>query len=367
MSTRQILIVIAGVVFSFTAALTAGCNPLDLFGSTSDSGGTSTGTSEGAAGGGSLSSSTVLASSSLAGGGEAAQAAPAVSDTTEGLRITPTNVTGKVLSLLFPIDDKLDEGVVVFGNYRPDIAPADSELQDFDMAAQLAVGGMVNLKPDFGGGPSSAMILLFGYLDITFDLNGQTRTVRVALASVEGMQRGDVLLWFEDASGTGGAFRWYDLDSQSFVSERPDNPVVIAPIRDFFDPIRPDMVFYPISGSLTQPLDFSLGVFQNAVSMDVVLDFALSQFIILEDQHDPSAIDDATLIQSFNLSITSLGVDFSGLTVDAQVNFEYGQPPLVADANIPVDVNSPVPLGPNGVSEPNSSAEPNTSSNQRVP
>lgn len=321
-------------------------------------------------GSGAINSSTVLRSSDLV-QGSSAQSAPAVSDTTEGLRITPSNVTGKVLSLLFPIDGKEDEGVVVFGNYRPDIAPADSELFPFDMADQLAVSGTVQLKPGFGGGPATSMILLFGYLDIQFELEGQTKLVRVALASVEGMQRGDVLLWF-DSSGSSaqslpsgsspeptsadGEFRWYDLDTNSFVSERPGNPVVIAAIRDFFDPIRPEMVFYPISGQTTRTLDLGANVFENAISMNVVLDFALSQFIVLEDQHDPSAIDDAALVQSFNLSITSLGIDFSGLTVDAQVNFDYATTP-VADANIPLDLNSPIPVGPNSTPEPNAGSQ----------
>ncbi len=338
-------------------------------GSSNDGSGTTGGSPDVSA----VDSSTVLRSSDLV-QSSSAQSTPAVSDTTEGLRITPINVTGKVLSLLFPIDGKEDEGVVVFGNYRPDIAPADSELLPFDMAEQLAVSGTVMLKPGFGGGPATSMILLFGYLDIDFELNGQTKRVRVATASVEGMQRGDVLLWFDnsagssqavpsggttDATSAGGEFRWYDLDTSSFVSERPADPVVIAPIRDFFDPIRPDLVFYPISGQTTQTLDLGAGVFENAISMNVILDFALSQFIVLENQHDPAAIDDATLIQSFNLAFTSLGVDFSGLTVDVQVSFDYGTPP-VADANIPIDLNSPIPLGPNNTPEPNSTGSSRT-------
>lgn len=355
---------------SALALIAIGC--IDLSALTSGLIGNLTGGSDSSGGppdSGGIASSTVLRSSDLV-RGDAAQSTPAVSDTTEGLRITPINVTGKVLSLLFPIDGKEDEGVVVFGNYRPDIAPADSELLPFDMADQLAVSGAVQLKPGFGGGPATSMILLFGYLDIEFELNGQNRLVRVATASVEGMQRGDVLLWFDNTTSSAqttpsgsspepaspdGEFRWYDLDTNSFVSTRPENPVVIPAIRDFFDPIRPNLVFYPISGQTTQTLDLGANVFENAISLNVVLDFALSQFIVLEDQHDPSAIDDATLIQNFNLSITSLGVDFSGLSVDAQVSFDYANPP-VADANLPIDLNEPIPIGPNQPAEPNSSA-----------
>jgi len=306
---------------------------------------------------GGISSSTIFTSSSLAGGSNpSGQSAPAVVDTPEGLRITPTNITGKVLTLLFPIESQEDEGVVVFGNNRPDIAPASSELLDFDMAQRLAVNGTVQLKPGYVGGQSGALNLLFGYIDVEFVLNGRARVVRVALADVNGMQRGDLLLWFDGADATAqtmatgsagdattgdgatttGRFRWYDLDADQFVSTRPDNPVVIEAIRDFFDPVRPHLVFYPLRAELTSTLDLRAEVFENAISMNVVLDFILHQAVVLEGQHDET-IDDAALIQSFNLANSAFGFGQSGLQVNADVTFDRTATPTAgtADTNPP--------------------------------
>ena len=67
-----------------------------------------------------LTSRTILTSTSLA-GGSAAQDTPPSTDPL-GYETSPTNVTGKVLSLLFATDGQDDEGLVIFGNERPDIA-----------------------------------------------------------------------------------------------------------------------------------------------------------------------------------------------------------------------------------------------------
>jgi hypothetical protein len=66
---------------------------------------------------------TTLQSTSLA---AAAAAGLTVCGTREGNNwaITPATISGLALSILFPINGTEDDGVVVFGNGRPDIAPA---------------------------------------------------------------------------------------------------------------------------------------------------------------------------------------------------------------------------------------------------
>jgi len=185
-----------------------------------------------------LSAETVLPSTTLSGAPVAGQELPAAQEAT-GLLITPDNVTGQVLSLLFATDGQDDEGVVIFGNSRPDIAPADSVLIDFDLAEPDPILSSIQLQPGFVGGQSSLMPLLFGYFDLHFTLDEVDKVVRVALANTDDMVRGDKLL-LNTATDT---FEWYDLDSGSFVTERPDNPALIEPIANFTDPIRPSLVY----------------------------------------------------------------------------------------------------------------------------
>ena len=150
---------------------------------------------EGGEGGeGSLSAETVLTSTSLASTPDAGQDTPEEEEEVIGLQLTPDNVTGQVLSLLFATDGQDDEGVVIFGDSRPDIAPADADLIDFDFAEPEPILSTILLKPGFVGGQSSLMVLLFGYLDLHFTLDEQEKVVRVALADNDDMLRGDKLL-----------------------------------------------------------------------------------------------------------------------------------------------------------------------------
>lgn len=274
-------------------------------------------------GSGTLTSRTTLTSTTLSGGSASAASvpAPAVLSTAGGLEVTPDNVTGKVLSLLFATDGQEDEGIVVFGNERPDIAPADSDLHDFDFAAPEPITAAVSLKPGFVGGTSSLMVLLFGYMDMHMTLDGQEKVVRIALADVDDMRRGDKLL-LDAATGT---FRWYDTDTGSFTATRPANPAAIEAIRDFTDPIRPNLVFYPINAALLDPIAVDAEALAASSGMDVVLDFVMTNVILLKDQVDPSSVSDADLITSLDLTQNAAGHAESGFQVNATVDLVSGE------------------------------------------
>ena len=270
----------------------------------------------------SLAGTTTLTSTSLAGSG--ASARTGMGDPPEdefiGYQITPDNVTGQVLSLLFATDGQDDEGLVIFGDTRPDIAPADSDLIDFDLEAPEPIQSSILLKPNFVGGTSSLFVMLFGYMDMHFTLSSQPYVVRIALAEIDDMMRGDKLL-LDEASGT---YQWYDLDTSSFTSTRPSNPAVIENIRDFADPIRPELVFYPINAEVLEPVDVITEELEAADSIDVVLDFVLIDALVLVGEVDPTSVDTATLITTLDLTQNAFdtaggGFAESGFIVAAEV------------------------------------------------
>ncbi len=258
-----------------------------------------------------ITSQTVFTSSTLSGLGASALAAPIV-DSADGLLVTPDNATGEALSLLFATDGQPDEGVVVFGDGRPDIAAATATLYPFDLANSLALNGTASLKPGFVGGQSVHMVLLFGYIDVLFTLNSQQREVRVAMADVDGMTRGDVLL----KNLTSGSFEWYDQDAAAFTTTRPTNPVVIDDIRDFTDPIRPQLVFYPLNVGLNTAVTMDATALAASSAIESTVDFGLTQAVVIEGQHDETTVTDALLIQNFNLTQSAFGFGDSGLQAD---------------------------------------------------
>lgn len=269
-----------------------------------------------------LASRTTLTSTSLASSSSAAQDTPPSTDPL-GYEITPDNVTGTVLSLLFATDGLDDEGLVIFGNERPDIAPADSDLIDFDLAEPEPIQAVVQLKPGYVGGQSSLFVMLFGYMDMHFTFNGQPKVVRIAMADHDDMQRGDKLL----LDPTTGDFRWYDNVTGTFVTERPDDPAAIEFIRDYVDPIRPDLVFHPLNVEVLDPIDVDATELAAADTIDVELDFVLQDAIVLVGELDPSGVTDEELITAFDLSQTASALDpadgsgfgDSGFIVDAEV------------------------------------------------
>ncbi len=242
---------------------------------------------------------TVLTSTSLA----PAMAAPKgpsatrfASGSSNDIQVTPSNVTGQVLSVLFPVQPAEDEGVVVFGDGRPDIAATSAQLFPFDLADQLAVNATLELKPGFQGGTTNSVLTLFGYSDFEYtQLDGTERVVRVAMASVDGMTRGDKLLEI------GSGFQWFDLDTNTFTSTRPANPASIEEIRDFTDPIRPNLVFFPLVVDLTTVIPVDGPSFVAASTIESELDFLMGGAITFLGQTTTN-LSEADLIQTFTLS-----------------------------------------------------------------
>ena len=239
--------------------------------------------------------------------------------TGDSLPLTPFNVSGEALSLLFATASEVDEGLVVFGDGRPDIAPSTATLYPFDFANQLVINSTVSLKPGYVGGNVEHMVSLFGYLDIHVSIEGNDRVLRLAFADYNvgsnSYVRGDVLL--QDTISD--EFEFYDLDNLVLVAARPANPYVIEEIRDFTDPIRPNLVFYPLNIFLNPNISLNASSLQTASSVDVVVDFLVSNFVLLQNQATSTNISDSAIINSFELSQNVIGFGNSGLSATATV------------------------------------------------
>ena len=64
-------------------------------------------------------------------------------------------------------------------------------------------------------------------------------------------------------------------------STRPNNPAVIEAIRDFTDPIRPLLVFYPLNVFLTSPVTVDPQVVTTASGLDAVVNFSMGGAVTL--------------------------------------------------------------------------------------
>jgi hypothetical protein len=237
----------------------------------------------------------------------------------DSIALTPYNINGQALSLLFATASEIDEGLVIFGDSRPDIAPSNSTLYPFDFADQLVVNSVVNLKPGYVGGNVEHMVNMFGYIDIYVTVDENDRRFRLALSDYDigsdSYIRGDVLL--EDTISNN--LRFYDLDNYIFTTTRPNNPYSIEEIRDFFDPIRPNMVYYPLNVFLDPNIYLDANELETASSIDAVVDFFVEDFVILENQTTTENISDSALINSFNITQNVIGFGNSGLSATATV------------------------------------------------
>jgi hypothetical protein len=252
--------------------------------------------------------STQLGSSSI----RPTQVSAVVSAVSSGDRvITPSNLSGKCVSLLYAVAESQDEGLVIFGNERPDIATSTANLYDFDFADRLAVSGSVTVRPGFVGGTVSHMVILFGYLDVTFPVGSTEKTVRIAMGDVEGMERGDIML------KVGTTFQWYDTQSGTFTSTRPTIPATISAIANFVDPVRPNRHYYSMNISLTNILSLTGAALANATGISSVIDFYMSDFVVLTGLANTSSISDAALMSNFTIATVATGESDSGLSASA--------------------------------------------------
>ncbi len=248
-------------------------------------------------------SNTNLTSTSLA----QAQALRAMGITILGSRegsnylITPDKISGKILSVVLPANGREDEGIVAFGTGRPDIAPAESALYDFDLSQSTRLHtDVVGFKPGYKGGPCTQIILLFGYFDVRFKQNNVEKIIRFCYGDATPYKRGDKLMYNPSGEAT-GKFYWYDTVSGTFESEsstRPTSPEINVLVKNFTDPVRPNLVYYMLGALLRNNKDYD-GTTKSYISLD------------------RKVIEDKDLSFTVDFDVTN-SVVFTGITSEAE-------------------------------------------------
>lgn len=230
--------------------------------------------------------------------------------------ITPTKIGGKVLSVVLPVNGQEDEGIVPFGAGRPDIAPAQSDLYDFDLSQVTTLHkDVIGLKPGFVGGTCEVIILLFGYFDVEFEHGSTTKEVRFVYGDTDPYLRGDKLLLYNASGGAAGEFCWYS-STEGFVSEtgtRPADAIYNYYVKTFSDPVRPNMHYYMLGAMLTNNTDYD-GTKRNYITLSRTLvennnlaftvDFDVRnavKFVGVSSDAEFNALTDAQLIDKFDM------------------------------------------------------------------
>lgn len=253
--------------------------------------------------------------------------------------ITPTKISGKVLSVVLPVNGKEDEGVVPFGAGRPDIAPAQSDLYDFDLSQVTKLHkDTMGMKPGFAGGTCEAVIMLFGYFDVEFEQGSTTKKIRFIYGDTTPYLRGDKLLY--NAGGvTTNKYYWYS-STEGFVSEsasRPSNAVYNYYVKTFSDPVRPDMHYYMLGAKLTANTDYD-GTKKEFITLSrrivednnltFTVDFDVQnavKFIGISSEAAFNALTEAQLIDKFDMKQNTSEWGNSGLfcSITFEVKAKY--------------------------------------------
>jgi len=235
--------------------------------------------------------------------------------------ITPSRISGKIMSVVLPIATEEDDGLTPFGHGRPDIAPADSVLYDFDLSEVTTLTKeSVSLKDSSVGGQCNQIILMFGYFDVEFDQDGTSKKLRFCYGDADPYVRGDKLLYNPSGEAT-GSFYWYS-STEGFVietSSRPADACVNAYVRDFSDPIRPVMHYYMLGANLRDNTDYD-GVEKDYITIDptvveennlsFTVDFDVLNAVIftgVSSEADYGALSDAELIEKFDMKQNTSG------------------------------------------------------------
>lgn len=231
--------------------------------------------------------------------------------------ITPNKISGEVMSVVLPCNGQEDEGIVAFGAGRPDIAPANSVLYPFDLSTTTKLhNDVVGLKPGYKGGQSQQIILLFGYFDVEFDQGTAKKTIRFVYGDSNKYVRGDKLL-YNASSETTGKFYWYNTTAETFVSETASRPAYVCVneyVRNFSDPVRPNMHYYMLGAQLRDCTDYDgkRGVNYITLNKSVVddnsltfmVDFDVQNAVLFKDVDsdvDFRSLTDAQLIEKFDM------------------------------------------------------------------
>ncbi|MDI6731264.1 MAG: hypothetical protein QME05_01610 [Candidatus Margulisbacteria bacterium] len=262
-------------------------------------------------------STTNLTSSSLAAASALRAQGITIAGTREGNNWleTPTKISGKILSIVLPVNGQEDEGIVPFGSGRPDIAPAQSTLYDFDLSQVTALHSpCISLKPGYTGGTCSQILMMFGYFDVEFTQGSTAKKIRFVYGATTPYERGDKLIYNPNGATT-NQYYWYS-SVEGFVIEtatRPADAAVNTFVRDFSDPVRPVMHYYLLGAQLRNNTDYD-GEVRNTISLvknnveDRVLTFTVNfdvqSCVVFTDVASEAAfqaLTDAELIQKFDM------------------------------------------------------------------
>ncbi|MFA6549260.1 MAG: hypothetical protein WCT39_04940 [Candidatus Margulisiibacteriota bacterium] len=282
-------------------------------------------------------STTNLTSSSIQAANVLRAAGVTVFGTAEGSNwvITPSKISGKIMSVVFTVNGQEDEGIVPFGNGRPDIAPAQSTLYDFDLSHTTVLQkDVVGLKPGFVGGQSNQMILLFGYFDVEFLQGTTTKKIRFCYGDSTPYVRGDKLM-YNPSGEVAGKYYWYDTIGGTFVSEsstRPSSPEVNTNVKNFTDPIRPNAHYYNVGVMLRNNRDYDgtiksyISLLKSLVedrSLSFTVDFDLGNAVVFNSVTSEAAFNaltDVQLLQKFDMKQNTARWQDTGLY--SSVSFE---------------------------------------------
>ena len=282
-------------------------------------------------------STTSLTSSSIQAANALRAAGVTVFGSAEGSNwvLTPTKISGKIMSVVFTVNGQEDEGIVPFGSGRPDIAPAQSTLYDFDLSnITVLQKDTVGLKPGYVGGQSTQMILLFGYFDVTFLQGATTKKIRFCYGDSTPYVRGDKLMYNPSGEAT-NKYYWYDTLGGTFVSEtgtRPSSPEANAFVRDFTDPIRPNAHYYNVGVLLRNNRDYDgttksyISLLKSVVedrSLSFRVDFDLGNAVVFTNVTSEAAfnaLSDIQLLQKFDMKQNTARWQDTGLY--CSVSFE---------------------------------------------
>jgi len=230
--------------------------------------------------------------------------------------ITPAKISGKVMSVVIPSTSGEDEGITPFGSGRPDIAPANSVLYDFDLSNTTNLhSDSISLKPGFVGGKAEQIILLFGYFDVEFLQGIKNKKIRFVYGDTDPYVRGDKLLYNPTEEST-GKYYWYDKTSGAFVSEslsRPSNPSLNTYVSTFSDPVRPNLHYYMLGAQLRNCTDYdnstkdyiTLGKsILEECDLSFTVDFDVRNAVVFNNVSSEAAFNaltDEELIQKFDM------------------------------------------------------------------
>lgn len=184
--------------------------------------------------------------------------------------VTPAKITGKVSSVFFPINDVEDEGIVVYGYYRPDLATSLTELKDFDLSTTTRLSGIISKKPGYKGGDASIILMQYGYFDVYFTQGSPAaeRVVRFAYATTGSYTKGDILI----KNNSTGNFEWLDSSTGALETTRPTNALRNSTISSWVDPSHPTEVYFPLMAKVSPAVSLTGSLVENN-NLTFTLDF----------------------------------------------------------------------------------------------